>query len=84
MIAIIEDGYEEVELAGAVVQIDLYEAHNTMIRLGVENPDPVKFHAAVAAWAASKGYPAFSNRVADQFMVAVARRIEELKKKDPA
>lgn len=83
MIQIEDDGYEQIEVGGVAVRVDLYEAHNTFVALSAANADATAFHAAVAAWAAAKGWPALSHRAADRLAAAVADRVAALKKAAP-
>jgi len=85
-IAIEDDGYIDVELAGITARLDLYGAYDrvsTIIR-EMEDKPAADYFVALHAYLTELGFPPVSNRAADKFASAISDAVTALKNADGA
>lgn len=77
-----DDGFVDVEVNGAKVRLDVFEAHNRIATLSqAHDGKPVQeFHAAVVSLMQEFGLPHVSHSTADRFVVRMRERAEQLQR----
>ena len=81
-----DDGFVAIEVNGATVQLDAYEAYNRVYQAADETDgQPVSAYLQkVADYMAELGYGRASHRLAERFANTLAGIVSDLKKKDEA